>query len=120
MGWYGQFLVPKLKLAFSLRSKSEDLLHSNFESMDRFFDRYEKLRDDISYIQESAEENKNFSAKAIARMFNIIDQIGYLPESSDSVFLLYFLNKLKFDIQYYSEDKLDMDKSKKKGWIVVD
>ena len=35
MGWYGLFLVSKLKLAFSFRSVDEDRLYSDFELIDR-------------------------------------------------------------------------------------
>ena len=120
MGWYGQFLVPKLKLALSLRSKGEDLLYDDFELMDGFFDKHEKLRKDMDYIQESAEESKTFSAKVTAKMFNVIDELSCLPDESDSVFLLYFLHKLKFEIEYYPEDKVNTDELKKKGWVFLD
>ncbi len=51
MGWYGIFLVQKLKLAFSLRGISQDSLFSDFKLFDRFFNKYDKIREDINYIQ---------------------------------------------------------------------
>ncbi|MFH1257172.1 MAG: hypothetical protein V1494_07845 [Candidatus Diapherotrites archaeon] len=46
MGWYGVFLVPKLKLCFYLRSVDQGVLESHFESLDRFFDKHDKLKED--------------------------------------------------------------------------
>lgn len=120
MGWYGMFLVPKLKLAFHLRGVSEDGLHSDFDSLERFFGKYDKLRGDMEYVDNVSEESKNFSAKTTAKMFNIIDELGRLPELSWSVFLLYFLHKKGFEIDYRQEDKVDLDKLRKKGWQVLE
>lgn len=120
MGWYGTFLVPKLKLVFYLKSVDESLLHSSFESLERFFDKRDKLMEDIEYVQETSEDPKNFSAKATAKMFNIIDELGHIPEASDSVFLLYFLNKQEFEINYHPENKVDLGKLKKKGWQIIE
>ncbi|MDP2665963.1 MAG: hypothetical protein Q8P05_00460 [Candidatus Diapherotrites archaeon] len=120
MGWYGVFLVPKLKLIFSLRSIDENKLHDHFDSLDRFFSKYDKLKEDIEYIQTITEENKSFSAKVTAKMFNIIDELGYLPDISNSVFLLYFLHKHQFEIDYHSEHSIELGKYKKKGWQMVE
>jgi len=119
MGWYGIFLVSKLKLGFYLRSVDEGFLESNFSSLDRFFDKYDKLREDIDYVQETSEDSKSFSAKATAKMFNIIDELGHMPEISNSVFLLYFLSKKEFEINYHPVDKVDLDKLKKEGWQII-
>lgn len=114
------FLVPKLKLAFSLRSVSEDSLHNDFDSLERFFDKYGKLREDVEYVEDISEDAKNFSAKAIAKMFNVIDSLGSLPETSNDILLLYFLHKRGFEIDCHQEDKVDLDKLKKKGWQVLE
>lgn len=120
MGWYGIFLVPKIKLIFYLRSVDEDRLHSSFDSLERFFGKYEKLREDMEYVQNISEDSKSFSAKATAKMFNIIDELGSLPEISNNIFLLYFLRKQGFEIDYHSEDKVDSDKLKKEGWQIIE
>lgn len=120
MGWYGVFLVPKLKLCFHLRSADEGVLESNFDSLDRFFDKYEKVREGIEYILDTSEESKNFSAKATAKMFNIIEEIGHIPEISNSIFLLYFLHKHEFEINYNPENAIDLDKLKAERWQIID
>lgn len=120
MGWYGVFLVPKLKLCFHLRSVNENILESHFDSLDRFFDKYDKIREDIDYVLETAEESKNFSAKSTAKMFNIIEEVGNMPEISNSIFLLYFLRKHEFEINYNPEDTIDLEKLKAKGWRIID
>ena len=119
MGWYGIFLVEKLKLAFSLRGISQDSLFSDFELFDRFFSKYDKIKEDIDYVQEIAEDEKNFSAKTTAKMFNVIDELGSIPEFSDAVLLLYFLHKFEFEINHYSEGEIDLAKLEKKGWKVI-
>ena len=119
MGWYGIFLVQKLKLAFSLRGISQYSLFSDFELFDRFFSKYDKIKEDIDYVQEIAEDEKNFSAKTTAKMFNVIDELGSIPESSEAVLLLYLLHKFEFEINHYSEDEADLAKLKKKGWKVI-
>ncbi|MBI2672305.1 hypothetical protein HYX16_05205 [Candidatus Woesearchaeota archaeon] len=120
MGWYGIFLVKKLKLAFSLRSIDYDSLFSDFDSIERFFSKYAKIREDLDYVQEIAEDKKNFSAKTTARMFNVIDELGNLPEISDVIFMLYFLHKSGFDIDYNNEDKIDLEKLRKRGWKIIE
>ncbi|MFH0955061.1 MAG: hypothetical protein V1777_03070 [Candidatus Micrarchaeota archaeon] len=120
MGWYGVFLVPKLKLGFYLRSVNEDSLYSSFDSLDRFFDKYNKIRDDIEYLLEVTEESKSFSAKTTAKMFTVIDELGQLPEISNSIFLLYFLHKREFEIEHRSEESIDLDKLKKRGWQILE
>jgi len=119
MGWYGIFLVEKLKLAFSLRGISQDSLFSDFELFDGFFNKYDKIKEDIDYVQEIAEDEKNFSAKTTAKMFNVIDELGSIPEFSDAVLLLYFLHKFEFEINHYSEGEIDLAKLEKKGWKVI-
>lgn len=119
MGWYGIFLVPKMKLLFSLRSVDGGILHDYFDSLDRFFDKYEKMRDDIAYIGEVSEESKTFSAKVTARMFNVIDELGVLPDVSPPVFLLYFLRKHGFEVEYHVEGSINLNDLKKKGWQEV-
>jgi len=120
MGWYGIFLVKKLKLAFSLRSISYDSLFSDFDFIERFFSKYTKIKEDIEYVQEITEDEKNFSAKTIARMFNVIDELGKIPEVSDVIFMLYFLHKCGFDIDYHNEDKINLKKLRKRGWKVIE
>jgi hypothetical protein len=105
MGWCGLFLVPKLKLGFYLRKINENDLYSSFDFMNQFFDRHDKLREDIEHVQYVAEESKSFYAKTTSKMFNIVDTLGLLPEKSDSVFLLYFLHKKGFEIKYQPEDR---------------
>lgn len=119
MGWYGIFLVKKLKIACSLRRVDESALFDDFDLLDKFFEKYDKMREDIEYIEESAEESKSFSAKATARMFNVIDALSFLPEVSDAVFLLYFLHKHGFEIEHFSEENVDLEKLEKKGWKVI-
>ena len=119
MGWYGIFLVEKLKLAFSLRGISQDSLFSDFELFDGFFNKYDKIKEDIDYVQEIAEDEKNFSAKTTAKMFNVIDELGSIPEFSDAVLLLYFLHKFEFEINHYGEGEIDLVKLEKKGWKVI-
>jgi len=119
MGWYGIFLIKKLKLAFSLRGISQDSLFSDFELFDKFFNKFDKIREDINYIQEIAEDEKNFSAKTTARMFNVIDGLGSISEFSDAVLALYLLHKFEFEIDYYSEDKINLAKLEKKGWKII-
>lgn len=51
MGWYGIFLVTKLKLAFNLRSMDEGVLDNHFDSLERFFDRYLRKKDG-GYLNE--------------------------------------------------------------------
>jgi hypothetical protein len=119
MGWYGIFIVKKLKLACSLRSVSQDSLFSSFDSLERFFERYDKLREGIEDIQEATEGEKQFSAKTTARMFNVIDTLDSLPECSDAVFLLYFLHRFECEIEYHSEDEINLEKLEKKGWKVI-
>lgn len=119
MGWYGIFLVEKLKLAFSLRGISWDSLFSDFELFDRFFNKYDKIREDINYVQEITEDEKNFSAKTTAKMFNVIDELGSIPEFSEAVLLLYFLHKFEFEINYHGEGEVDLAKLEKKGWKVI-
>src|SRR3990167_688929 len=114
MGWYGIFLVEKLKLAFSLRGISQDSLFSDFELFDGFFNKYDKIKEDIDYVQEIAEDEKNFSAKTTAKMFNVIDEFGSIPEFSYAVLLLYFLHKFEFEINHYSEGEIDLAKLEKK------
>ncbi|HIH09488.1 MAG TPA: hypothetical protein HA254_02350 [Candidatus Diapherotrites archaeon] len=120
MGWYGVFLVPKLKLCFYLRKVDEGILESSFDSMDRFFDKYDKVREDIEYVLDITEESKTFSAKATAKMFNTIEEIGRIPEASNSIFLLYFLKKHEFEINYHPEDAIDLDKLKAEGWQIIE
>ncbi len=120
MGWYGIFLVSKLKLAFQLRSIDENRLFSNFDLLDRFFDKYDKLREDLDYIQEIAEQSRTFSAKTTAKMFNMIEEINRLPECSHSVFLLYFLHKFGFEINCYYEGKINIDNLRKRGWNIIE
>ena len=96
MGWYGIFLVPKLKLAFHLRSVDEAILQSDFDSLEKFFDKYNKLREDMEYIQEISGESKTFSARATAKMFNVIDELGSLPELSYRVFSSLFSAQAQF------------------------
>ncbi|MFH1224648.1 MAG: hypothetical protein V1676_02485 [Candidatus Diapherotrites archaeon] len=120
MGWYGAFLVPKLKLCFYLRSVDEGVLESIFGSLDGFFGKYEKIKEDIEFVLETAEESRNFSAKATAKMFGIIDEIGQMPEAPNSVFLLYSLHKFKFEINYNSEDAVDLGKLRAKGWQIIE
>ncbi len=43
MGWYGIFLVKKIRLAFSLRSMGRDNLYSAFDSLDRFIEKCNKI-----------------------------------------------------------------------------
>lgn len=119
MGWYGIFLVKKLKLAFSLRGIDENTLHTDFELFDEFFNKYDKLRQDIEYVQEISEEEKTFSAKTSAKMFNIVDELSGLPEFLDAFLLLYSLHKNGFEIKYYPENKINLGSLKKKGWIVI-
>ena len=119
MGWYGIFLVKKLKLAFSLRGISQDSLFSDFELFDRFFNKYDKIKEDINYVQEISEDEKNFSAKTTAKMFNVIDELGGIPEFSDATLLLYFLHKFEFEIDYHNEGEIDLTKLEKKGWKVI-
>src|SRR3989344_2202957 len=109
MGWYGIFLVKKLKLAFSLRGISQDALFSDFELFDRFFDKHDKIREDIDYVLEVTEYEKNFSAKTTAKMFNV----------SDAILLLYCLHKFEFEIDYYNESEADLTKLEKKGWKII-
>ena len=120
MGWYGTFLIPELKLIFHLRSVDENSLESSFESLDRFFSKQEKLRGDIEYVQNVTEESKSFSAKATAKMFNIIDELGYIPNISDNIFLLYFLRKKEFKMDCHSGEAIDFEKYEKKGWRIID
>ncbi len=120
MGWYGVFLVPKLKLVFYLRSVDENVLDSSFDSLERFFGNYDKLREGMEDVQAASEESKGFSAKTTAKMFNIIDELGRLPELSNSIFLLYFLHKREFEIDYHPEDSVDLDKLKKQGWQIIE
>ena len=120
MGWYGVFLVPKLKLVFYLRRVDENVLDSSFDSLERFFDNYHKLREDMEDVQGVSEESKSFSAKTTAKMFNIIDELGCLPELSNSIFLLYFLRKRGFEIDYHTEDSVDLDNLKKEGWQIIE
>ena len=119
MGWYGIFLVKKLKLAFSLRGISQDALFSDFELFDRFFDKHDKIREDIDYVLEVTEDEKNFSAKTTAKMFNVIDALGGIPEFSDAILLLYCLHKFEFEIDYYNESEADLTKLEKKGWKII-
>ena len=119
MGWCGIFLVEKLKLAFSLRRIDQDSLFSDFDLFDRFFNKYSKMKEDIDYIQEISENEKNFSAKTTAKMFNVIDGLGNIPESSDAILLLYFLHKFEFEINYHSEGEIDLAKLERKGWKVI-
>jgi len=119
MGWYGIFLIQNLKIAFSLRRVDEDNLYSNFDLLDKFFEKYDKLKEDMEFVQEIPEETKTFSAKAVAKMFNIIDGFSYLPEVSNDFLLLYFLHKKGFEIKYYPEDKINLDKLKKKRWRII-
>jgi hypothetical protein len=119
MGWYGFFLVRKLKLAFSLRRIDEEKLYSDLDSINNFFNKYDKLRENMEYIQTVSDEEKVFSAKTTAKMFNIIDELGILPEVSDVIFFLYFLKKYNFDIDYFSEDKIDLNNLEKKGWKII-
>lgn len=119
MGWYGIFLVKNLKLGFSLRSVDENTLDADFELFDEFFNKQERLREDMGYVLEISEEEKTFSAKTSAKMFNILDELGSIPEYSEAVFLLYFLNKFGFEISYYSGEKIDLEKLRKKGWKII-
>lgn len=119
MGWYGIFLVKKLKLAFSLRRINQDSLFSAFDLFDKFFNKYDEIKEDADYIQEISENEKNFSAKTTAKMFNIIDKLGSIPEYSNSILLLYLLHKFEFDIDYYSEGEIDLSKLEKKGWKII-
>lgn len=119
MGWYGIFLVKKLKLAFSLRGISQDSLFSDFESFEEFFNKYDKIREDINYVQEIAEDEKNFSAKTTAKMFNVIDELGSIPEFSDAVLLIYILHKFEFEINHHNEGEIDLAKLEKKGWKII-
>lgn len=119
MGWYGIFLIEKLKLVFNLRRVSRDSLFSDFELFDRFFDNYDKIKEDIDYIREISEDEKSFSAKTTAKMFNVIDGFGNIPEYSDAIFLLYFLHKSGFEINYHNEEEIDLTKLEKKGWKII-
>ena len=119
MGWYGIFLVERLKLAFSLRGIDQDPLFSDFDLFDRFFNKYDKMKEDIDYIQEISENEKNFSAKTTAKMFNVIDGLDSIPESSDAIFLLYLLHKFEFEIDYHNEGEVDLTKLEKDGWKII-
>ncbi len=120
MGWYGVFLVPKAKMIFSLRSVDEGTLDDAFESLERFFGKYDKMKEDIYEITSTAEESKTFSAKITAKMFGIVDEIGGLPELHPSVFLLYFLHKHGFEIKYHHENDINTEDLEKKGWQLVE
>ncbi|MEK6951835.1 MAG: hypothetical protein AABX29_02365 [Nanoarchaeota archaeon] len=117
MGWYGIFLVRNLKLIFSLRKIDEENLYSYFEDFDKFFSKYDQLREDIDYMQNISEESKTFSAKTTSKMFNVVDELSFLPDVSNAVFLLYFLHK--FEIEYHYEGGIDFEKLRKKGWKTV-
>ena len=119
MGWYGIFLVEKLRLACSLRGINQESLFSNFELFDRFFSKVDKIKEDIEYVQEITEDEKTFSAKTTAKMFNVIDRLGSIPEFSDALLLLYFLHKFAFEIKYHGEGEIDLAKLEKKGWRVI-
>ncbi|MCX6741821.1 MAG: hypothetical protein NTX24_01435 [Candidatus Pacearchaeota archaeon] len=119
MGWYGNFLVPELKLLLCLSRVDQGVLSDNFDSLDKFFNQYEKLEDDINYVEEAAEENKTFSAKAVAKMFSITDTTNHLTGISDSLFLLYFLHKLHFEIEHKNEEELDSKKLQADGWKII-
>jgi hypothetical protein len=118
MGWYGIFLVKKLKLAFSLSKIDKGKLFDDFELIEKFMEKYDKARENINYVQEVSEKSKSFSAKAIAKMFNIIDDF-YLPETSNAIFLLYFLDRFDFEIDYEPGDQVDLSKLKKEGWEII-
>lgn len=120
MGWYGTFLVKDLKLAFSLRSQSMTTLYSDFDILDMFFKNYDKIEDDIEYIQTECEDKKSFPIKVQAKMFNIVDKLISLSDYSYLTFLLYFLSKLGFDIKYKYEDDVDLEKLKKEGWKILE
>ncbi|MFW5846915.1 MAG: hypothetical protein ACOCUU_02025 [Nanoarchaeota archaeon] len=119
MGWYGIFLLKKLKIAFVLRKVDEASFEENSSDLDRFFDKYNSLREDMERIQISSENEKDFSAKTTAKMFNIIDEFGKFPDIPLTFFLLYFLQKFNFKVDYFSEDKINLDELEKKGWRII-
>lgn len=52
-------------------------------------------------------------------MFNVIDELGSIPEFSDAVLLLYFLHKFEFEINYHGESEVDLAKLEKKRWKII-